>query len=73
MFERVISLLVVTLLAVSGQKKVDAGNSSAALGICGYEASCSAGGLSGACVSIGSGCCPGGSVTAGLCPGNLSR
>ena len=39
------------------------------LGLCGYEATCSAGGYEGVCVSISSGCCSGGTVTSGLCPG----
>lgn len=38
--------------------------------LCDYEATCSAGGLSGVCVSISSGCCSGGTATAGLCPGS---
>jgi hypothetical protein len=41
----------------------------ASTGLCGYQATCTAGGRAGVCVSIGSGCCGGGTVTAGLCPG----
>jgi hypothetical protein len=37
--------------------------------MCGYEDTCNAGGLDGVCVSVGSGCCDGGTVTSGLCPG----
>jgi hypothetical protein len=44
----------------------------ASSGICGYQATCTAGGRAGVCVSIGSGCCNGGAVTAGLCPGKYS-
>ena len=40
------------------------------LGICSYSATCSAGGYEGVCVSVSSGCCSGGTVTSGLCPGN---
>jgi hypothetical protein len=36
---------------------------------CGYEDTCSVGGISGVCVSISDGCC-GGAVTSGLCPGS---
>eukprot|EP01034_Spumella_vulgaris_P033339 gene33339-41139_t len=38
--------------------------------LCGYEASCSAGGYSGACVSVSGGCCSSGITTSGLCPGS---
>lgn len=37
--------------------------------MCDYVASCTAGGVAGACVSIGSGCCQG-TVTSNLCPGS---
>jgi len=67
MFRFLTTLFV--LLAASVNADVElTGNST--LGICGYSASCSTGGYSGACVSIGGGCCPGGTVTAGLCPGS---
>eukprot|EP01036_Dinobryon_divergens_P023120 gene23120-31437_t len=39
-------------------------------GICSYSASCSNGGYEGVCVSISSGCCDGGTVASGLCPGS---
>jgi len=41
---------------------------------CAYTATCTAGGYSGICtdVSTGSGCCNGGTATAGLCPGSSS-
>lgn len=68
MIYQTIILLVVAFTAVNGQKTPVAGNATVA-GICGYEATCSAGGLSGTCVSISAGCCPGGTVTSGLCPG----
>ena len=38
-------------------------------GLCGYDATCSVGGVSGVCVSISAGCCSG-SVTSNLCPGS---
>jgi len=60
-------LVLVAFCAAFAQGQKVEGNST--LGICGYSATCSAGGKSGVCVSIGSGCCPGGGVTAGLCPG----
>ena len=58
---------VVALCSALAQAGKVEGNST--LGICGYEATCSAGGYAGVCVSIGGGCCPGGTVTSGLCPG----
>jgi len=39
------------------------------LGSCSYSATCSAGGVSGVCVSISAGCCSG-TVTSNLCPGS---
>lgn len=45
-------------------------NSSSIVGMCPYKATCNDGHLDGACVSISSGCCGGGTVTAGLCPGD---
>lgn len=39
------------------------------LKFCGYEATCSVGGIEGVCVSISAGCCNG-AVTSGLCPGS---
>lgn len=68
MIYQAVVLIFVTLAAVSGQKVSVAGNSTVG-GLCGFEATCSSGGLSGTCVSISAGCCPGGTVTAGLCPG----
>jgi hypothetical protein len=65
-------LCVVLILAViaAAVRAGEAGtNSTVDLGMCGYSATCSAGGRSGVCVSIGSGCCNGGTATAGLCPG----
>ena len=38
--------------------------------ICGYQATCSVGGVKGVCVSVSNGCCKGGTATAGLCPGS---
>eukprot|EP01032_Pedospumella_encystans_P009432 gene9432-11099_t len=59
---------VVALCSALAQAGKVEGNST--LGICGYEDTCSAGGYAGVCVSIGGGCCPGGTVTSGLCPGS---
>lgn len=69
MIHQVLTILVLFSSVVLGQKIEVTGNSSIELGICGYQATCSAGGHSGVCVSIGAGCCNGGSVTSGLCPG----
>jgi hypothetical protein len=44
-------------------------NATVDLKMCDYAATCSAGGYGGVCVSIGGGCCSGGTVTSGLCPG----
>jgi len=44
-------------------------NSTVGTGLCGYDATCSVGGVSGVCVSISAGCCSG-TVTSGLCPGS---
>jgi hypothetical protein len=66
-------LAVVVLLSVSmvgSAKKADVAANST-LGMCDYSDTCSAGGYTGACVSISSGCCNGGGVTSGLCPGKL--
>jgi len=60
---------VIALCSALAQAGKVEGNST--LGICGYDATCSAGGYAGVCVSIGGGCCPGGTVTSGLCPGKL--
>lgn len=38
-------------------------------GLCSYEATCTAGGVEGVCVSISAGCCSG-STTSNLCPGS---
>ena len=63
-------VLAIVFLAVSKAENVElTGNST--LGVCGYSATCTAGGKSGVCVSIGSGCCNGGTATSGLCPGNI--
>lgn len=63
-------ILVAGFAAISKAEKFNvAGNST--LGICGYSATCSAGGTNGVCVSVGSGCCNGGTATSGLCPGNV--
>jgi hypothetical protein len=67
----VVFVLVVIAAAVSADEVGT--NSTVDLGMCGYSATCSAGGRSGVCVSIGSGCCNGGTATAGLCPGIKGR
>lgn len=64
----VLVLATFAVVANAGNLR-SAGNSSVGLGMCGYEATCNAGGYGGVCVSIGSGCCGGGTVTSGLCPG----
>lgn len=67
--------IAVVLVAANLLTFVDAGkldlvsNSTVDLKMCGYSDTCSAGGYNGVCVSIGSGCCNGGTVTSGLCPG----
>ncbi len=66
MFRILSVVLAISSAAAYGDKINVASNST---GVCGYEANCATGGYDGACVSIGNGCCPGGSVTAGLCPG----
>ena len=68
------SIIVLAAIYLRGEAKdYDfSSNSSADLGICGYSATCSAGGYTGACVSIGAGCCNGGGVTSGLCPGKFN-
>ena len=38
--------------------------------LCGFQGTCSVGGIKGVCVSISAGCCKGGTATAGLCPGS---
>lgn len=67
MFYRLLALFALVASLINGEKVDVASNST--LGICGYSATCSAGGYEGACVSIGAGCCSGGTVTSGLCPG----
>jgi hypothetical protein len=44
--------------------------SSSNLTSCSYAQTCSVNGVEGVCVSISSGCCPGGVVTSGLCSGS---
>jgi hypothetical protein len=76
-YQTLIVLVLSSILAVSGQKggfvneKPALASNVTVAGLCDYAATCSAGGLSGACVSINAGCCPGGTVTSGLCPGML--
>ena len=67
-----ISLALVASVAISTNKYEIKSNATAELSICGYEATCSAGGYTGASVCISAGCCNGGSVTGGLCPGIYS-
>ena len=64
MLRLVIALLVLTDCLASYL------NNTEILAICPYKATCNAEGLDGACVSISSGCCSGGKVTSGLCPGD---
>jgi hypothetical protein len=45
-------------------------NATVGTGLCGYDATCSVGGVSGVCVSISAGCCSTGTVTSNLCPGS---
>jgi hypothetical protein len=69
MIYQFLSVLVLCIAVAFGQQSDVANNSSSKLGICSYSATCSAGGYDGVCVSIGGGCCSGGTVTSGLCPG----
>jgi hypothetical protein len=76
-YQNLIVLVLSSILTASGQKggfvneKPALASNVTVAGLCDYAATCSAGGLSGACVSINAGCCPGGTVTSGLCPGML--
>lgn len=70
MFVRFFALIAIVVAFCNAQSVDVASNST--LGICGYSATCSAGGYEGACVSIGAGCCNGGTVTSGLCPGEFT-
>lgn len=63
-------LLATTLLGTLALLDAKALFTNETLGECGYEATCSASGYDGVCVSISAGCCDGGTVTSGLCPGS---
>jgi len=68
----ILSLILFSLVCAEPEnlrKYGDDGNSTLTSKFCGYEATCSVGGVTGVCVSIGAGCC-GGTVTSGLCPGS---
>ena len=71
---RDLAVLLLVLCAVLGVSAANpatpALNSTSLLELCPFKATCNAGGLDGACVSISAGCCSGGQVTSGLCPGD---
>lgn len=67
MFSRLVFLLVLGFSQGFSGKSL---KNISEVGICDYQATCSVGGTEGACVSASGGCCPGGTLTQGLCPGS---
>lgn len=62
--------IVVALVAFTSLTEARAIYGNYTEGMCSYEATCSADGISGVCVSVSSGCCGSGTITSGLCPGS---
>ena len=76
MFRVLLVILAIVQLAFSAAqsglpeaKGFQAGNVSSTLGSCSYQATCTAGGVEGVCVSISAGCCTG-TTTSNLCSGS---